>query len=95
MSTFRRRPLEVAVALALAWLALPSHALKLGDPVVRSYVGQPLVAEYPIVDSTPEELRRLSISLAKPEAYSTIRANFHPALKTSQPMKRRRLLFNQ
>ena len=84
MSTFRRRPLEVAVALALAWLALPSHALKLGDPVVRSYVGQPLVAEYPIVDSTPEELRRLSISLAKPEAYSTIRANFHPALKTSQ-----------
>ena len=84
MSTFRRRPLEVAVALALAGLALPSHALKLGDPVVRSYVGQPLVAEYPIVDSTPEELRRLSISLAKPEAYSTTRANFHPALKTSR-----------
>lgn len=83
MSTFRRRPLELAVALALAGLTLPSHALKLGDPVVRSYVGQPLVAEYPILDSTPEEMRRLSIALAKPELYSSLRANFHPALKTS------------
>lgn len=82
-STFRLRPIQRALILALAGFAPWAHALKLGDPVVKSYVGQPLVAEFTIEDSTAEELRRLKINLARPEMYSAARTNFHPALKTS------------
>ncbi len=82
-STFRIRPLQVAVMLALAGASSFSHALRLGEPVVKSYVGQPLVAEFAIEETTPEELRRLQISLANPSLYANMKAAFHPSLKTS------------
>lgn len=82
-STFRLSPLQGAIVLALASASPFSYALRLGEPVVKSYVGQPLVAEFAIEDTTPEELRRLQISLANPSLYSNMRAAFHPALKTS------------
>lgn len=82
-STFRIRPLQVAVMLALAGASSFSHALRLGEPVVKSYVGQPLVAEFAIEETTPEELRRLQIALANPSLYANMKAAFHPSLKTS------------
>lgn len=82
-STFRLRPLQAAVMLALASASSFSYALRLGEPVVKSYVGQPLVAEFAIEETSPEELRRLQIALANPSLYTNMKAAFHPALKTS------------
>ena len=82
-STFRLRPLQAAMLLALAGASPFASALKLSEPTVKSYVGQPLVAEFVIEDSAPEEVRRLKISLARPEAYAAMRTTFHPSLKTS------------
>lgn len=82
-STFRLSPLQGAIVLALASASPFSYALRLGEPVVKSYVGQPLVAEFAIEETSPEELRRLQISLANPSLYTNMRAAFHPALKTS------------
>ena len=82
-STFRIRPLQAAVLLALAGASSFSHALRLGEPVVKSYVGQPLVAEFAIEETTAEEMRRLQIALANPSLYANMKAAFHPSLKTS------------
>ena len=82
-STFRIRPLHAAVLLALAGASSFSHALRLGEPVVKSYVGQPLVAEFAIEETTAEEMRRLQIALANPSLYANMKAAFHPSLKTS------------
>ena len=82
-STFRLRPLQAAVMLALASASPFSYALRLGEPIVKSYVGQPLIAEFAIEETSPEELRRLQIALANPSLYASRKAAFHPALKTS------------
>lgn len=82
-STFRLRPLQAALMLALASATPFSYALRLGEPIVKSYVGQPLVAEFAIEETSPEELRRLQIALANPSLYASRKAAFHPALKTS------------
>ena len=82
-STFRFSPLQAAVLLALASASSFSYALRLGEPIVKSYVGQPLVAEFAIEDTTPEELRRLQISLANASVYTSMKAAFHPSLKTA------------
>lgn len=66
-------------AIAFAWLlavllAMPGIALALGlgQIVVRSQPGQPLLAEIPIVAADPAELENLQVRLASPETFRRV-----------------------
>ena len=73
-----------AVLLLSLSMAVPSaFALKVGEPQVKSYMGQPLLVEFPIEESTPEEMERLQVALGRPELFSSMRSPYHPSLKTS------------
>ena len=59
-------------ALLLWLLAAPAFALGLGQIVVKSQPGQPLVAEIPIVSSEPGELEGLQVRLASPDTFRRV-----------------------
>ncbi|GAB3353084.1 FimV/HubP family polar landmark protein [Lysobacter tyrosinilyticus] len=60
------------LALLAASASFSASALGLGQIEVKSKIGQPLVAEIPIVTSDPSELEQLQASLASPETFSRI-----------------------
>lgn len=64
------RSLKLALLVALAFGGGPAMALELGQIQVKSALGQPLVAEIPLRDVTPQELRGLNAQLAPPEAFA-------------------------
>ena len=66
------RTLQVAVASALLLAAGNSWALGLGQLQVKSKRNQPLVAEIPIISTTPGELAALQARLASPETFRRI-----------------------
>ena len=57
--SFRHRLLPLFAAALLLCASLPAFALGLGQIVVKSKPGQPLVAEIPIISSDPDELQGL------------------------------------
>ena len=64
------RPLAVALALALG--SGQALALGLGQLEVKSGLYEPLVAEIPVLSSTPGEAEELKVRLASPEAFARV-----------------------
>jgi pilus assembly protein FimV len=71
----RSNGLRIASAwLLVALLAMPGLALALGlgQIVVRSQPGQPLLAEIPVIAANPGELEDLRVRLASPETFRRV-----------------------
>ncbi len=68
MKSFMRHALALLLLLASGSAA----ALGLGEIVVHSRLGQPLLAEIPIVSSDPSELEQLQARLASPETFARV-----------------------
>ncbi|MGY4516033.1 FimV/HubP family polar landmark protein [Lysobacter sp. HA18] len=67
------RPLLRSVGLlALALASGSAHALGLGQLQVKSGLGQPLLAEIPVVSNDPSELVDLQAALASPETFTRV-----------------------
>ena len=64
--------LRMAVLTALLLAAGNAAALGLGQIEVKSRLNQPLLAEIPIISTTPGELEALQARLASPEAFRRI-----------------------
>lgn len=60
---------RLTLALLLALGSGPALALGLGTIDVRTRLNEPLVAEIPILGSTPQELKALKVRLASPDAF--------------------------
>lgn len=58
--------------LALALASGSAHALGLGQIQVKSGLGQPLLAEIPVISNDPSELVDLDAALASPETFTRI-----------------------
>ncbi|WP_246022777.1 type IV pilus assembly protein FimV [Cognatilysobacter terrigena] len=58
--------------LALALASGSAHALGLGQIQVKSGLGQPLLAEIPVVSNDPSELVDLEAALASPETFTRV-----------------------
>lgn len=57
--------------------AMPVEAAELGDPLVRSYLGQPIVAD---IELLPDEGGPISVKLAHPNVYRGANMAVHPIL---------------
>lgn len=66
------RHLKLPLALAFALTASQAHALGLGQLQVKSGLGQPLVAEIPVLSATQAELDNFNVRLASPEAFARV-----------------------
>ncbi|WP_190285656.1 FimV/HubP family polar landmark protein [Montanilutibacter psychrotolerans] len=71
-SIARYRPLKMALALVLAAASGSAAALGLGQIELKSRLGQPLLAEIPIISSDPAELEQLQANLASPDTFARI-----------------------
>jgi pilus assembly protein FimV len=60
------------LALLAIFASFGASALGLGQIEVKSKIGQPLLAEIPIVTSDPSELEQLQAALASPETFARI-----------------------
>lgn len=63
----RLQTLVLSMVLALA--SLPAWALGLGQLQLKSKLGQPLLAEIPVVSADPQELQNLQARLAAPDTF--------------------------
>ena len=70
--SFIRRIAPLLAAALLLCASLPAFALGLGQIVVKSRPGQPLLAEIPIVSSDPNELQGLQAQLASPDTFARV-----------------------
>lgn len=68
----RHRSLKTALAVALALASTTASALGLGQIALKSKLGQPLLAEIPIVSDDPAELEQLRAGLASPETFARV-----------------------
>lgn len=66
------RLMRVALALVLLVASSSAAALGLGQIHLKSKLGEPLLAEIPIVSSDPTELENLRAGLASPETFARI-----------------------
>lgn len=67
-----KRTAGTALALLAMFASFGASALGLGQIEVKSKIGQPLVAEIPIITSDSSELEQLQAGLASPETFSRI-----------------------
>ncbi|MBF6024384.1 FimV/HubP family polar landmark protein [Lysobacter niastensis] len=67
-----KRYARTALALALALASGSAAALGLGQIEVRSRIGQPFLAEIPIISGDPAELENLQAELASPDTFARI-----------------------
>lgn len=67
-----QKSLRVALALSLALASGSAAALGLGQIELKSRLGQPLVAEIPIISTDPAELEQLRAGLPSPETFARI-----------------------
>ncbi|WP_027069481.1 FimV/HubP family polar landmark protein [Novilysobacter defluvii] len=63
---------RIALAALVLLASQAAIALGLGQMRVKSGLGEPLLAEIPIVSSVPGELERLHVGLASPETFARI-----------------------
>lgn len=64
--------MKIALALALTLASAGAAALGLGQIEVKSRIGQPLLAEIPIISHDPAELEGLRAGLAAPETFARV-----------------------
>jgi pilus assembly protein FimV len=70
-----KRPLQLSLAIALAFGATNAFALGLGVIQVQSGLNQPLVAEIPIIQGEPGEAEGLIVQLATAEDFERVGMN--------------------
>ena len=70
-----KRPLQLSLAIALALGATNAFALGLGAIQVQSGLNQPLLAEIPIIQSSPGEAEGLIVQLASTEDFERVGMN--------------------
>ena len=68
----RHPSLKIALGVALMLASAGAAALGLGQIEVKSRIGQPLLAEIPIISNDPAELEELRAGLASPETFARI-----------------------
>lgn len=77
---------HAAAAVALELLALlagaGARAAELGDATVRSFIGQPLVADIELTALAPDEAGKLQVRLATPDVYRGANIAMNPALQS-------------
>ncbi len=71
--------LRLAGALLLASLALSAQAAELGDPAVRSYRGEPLVADIELT-ALADPAQAVVVRLANPDVFKGASIAMHPVL---------------
>lgn len=64
--------LRIALVLGLLLASQTAAALGLGQIRLKSQVGEPLLAEIPIISNDPRELQQLRAGLASPETFARI-----------------------
>lgn len=74
--------LRLPLALALALGGSHAYALGLGQIEVKSALNQPLVAEIPVLVSSPGEADNLAVRLASPDAFARVGLD-RPALQSA------------
>ena len=67
-----KRFVRTALAVGLALASGTAAALGLGQIELKSKLGEPLLAEIPIISNDPAELERLRAGLASPETFARI-----------------------
>lgn len=67
-----KRIAGTVLALLAILASFSASALGLGQIEVKSKIGQPLLAEIPIVTSDPSELEQLQVALASPDTFARI-----------------------
>ncbi len=67
-----KRFVRTSLAIALALASGSAAALGLGQIELKSKLGEPLLAEIPIISNDPAELERLQAGLASPETFARI-----------------------
>ncbi|MCG2585642.1 FimV family protein [Massilia sp. TS11] len=67
-------------ALVLALAAAAAHAAELGEPVVKSYIGQPIIADIELLQPTEEDLNSLNVRLARQDVYRGANVAMDPVL---------------
>ena len=72
MKPLAQKSLRVALALSLAMASGAAAALGLGQIELKSKLGQPLVAEIPVISSDPAELEQLQAGLPSPDTFARI-----------------------
>jgi hypothetical protein len=70
------------IMLQTALLATGARAVELGDAVVRSHIGQPLVADIELSAQGPDEAGALRVKLAHPDVYRGANIGMHPMLSS-------------
>lgn len=67
-----KRPLQIALAIALAAGSIDALALGLGTIEVKSRLNEPLVAEIPVIQASPGEAQGLIVQLASSEDFERV-----------------------
>lgn len=78
-----RRPVRSTLALALLLASSAAAALGLGQIELKSKIGEPFVAEIPIISSDPSELEQLRAGMPSPETFARIGLQEPDALVSS------------
>ncbi len=73
---------QLVCASLLCTLAVGVQAVELGDVAVRSYIGQPLIADIELTALAPDEMSALQVRLANPDVYRGANVAINPALAT-------------
>lgn len=76
-----KRCASAIVFAALTLSGAGSHAAELGDATVRSFIGQPLVADIELTSLTPDDMANLQVHLASPDVYRGANIGMNPALQ--------------
>lgn len=72
MGSVVKRVAGTVLALLAMFASFSASALGLGQIEVKSRIGQPLLAEIPIVTTDPSELEQLQVALASPDTFARI-----------------------
>jgi hypothetical protein len=76
---FQRQLFRLSCAIVLSGMLSCAQAVELGEPLVRSHIGQPLSADIELT-SMAGEAASVQAALADPEVYRGASISMHPAL---------------
>ncbi|MDQ2990023.1 MAG: hypothetical protein M3R60_13060, partial [Pseudomonadota bacterium] len=81
MTMFQRHLFRLSSAIALSGLLTCAQAVELGDTLVRSHIGQPLLADIELTGMA-NDAASVQAGLASPDVYRGASIAMHPALSS-------------